>query len=170
MNAGLPDRVVHDLVARPDGRVVAATSNLAGGHKGGSVYEWRDGTWVPAAPGLPDAAIYGLAVDRTGRLYAAVRGARVFRLDPHDDEWRDVSPGLVGAKGYGIAATAAGSVLLGTSDGAWRSGDGGATWNPSHDGLSSSTAYGFAGDDRAVYTGTTAGVHRSLDDGVTWER
>jgi hypothetical protein len=170
MNDGLPDRVIHDVVVLPDSRVVAATSNLAEGYKGGSVYEWRDGAWVPVAPGLPDAAIYGLAVDRAGGVYAAVRGARVFRLEPQGDEWRDVSPGLVGAKGYGIAVTATGSVLLGTSDGAWRSGDGGESWKPSPDGLSSSTAYSFAGDDRAVYTGTTAGVHRSLDDGVTWER
>ena len=81
MNDGLPDRVIHDVVALADGRWVVATSNLVGGHKGGGVFAWRDGAWRPAASGLPDAAIYALAVDRAGGLYAAVRGARVFRLD-----------------------------------------------------------------------------------------
>ena len=90
-----------------------------------------------AAPGLPDAAVYGLAADGTGSVYAAVRGARAFRLDA-DGGWRDVTPGLEDAKGYGIGVTPGGSVLLATSEGVVRSADQGATWSTTAAGLASS--------------------------------
>ncbi len=38
--------------------------------------------WVPAAPGLPTAAVYGLTLSSSGRvLYAATHGRSVWRLD-----------------------------------------------------------------------------------------
>ncbi len=83
--------------------------------------------------------------------------------------WRDVSPHVVDAKGYGIAVTEVGSVLLGTNDGVYRSNDRGMTWALRDEGLASRTVYGFAGD-HDIYAGTAAGVQRSVDDGLTWER
>jgi ligand-binding sensor domain-containing protein len=173
-NDGLPNPVVHDLLVHDSGDVFAASSNLVDGHKGGAVHRSLDGgaSWAPVGRGsLPDEAVYALARDDTDRLYAAVRGSRVFAIDDGGPEWRDVSPGLAGTKVYGLALTAGGTVLLGTSDGAHRSTDHGATWHPASAGLADPTVYAFAADaDGVVYAGTGVGVHRSTDDGLTWER
>ena len=81
-----------------------------------------------------------------------------------------MTPGLEGAKGYGIGVTPGGSVLLATSEGVVRSADQGETWSTTTAGLASSTVYAYACDANTVYAGTGAGVHRSIDDGLSWER
>ena len=152
---GSPTATVHDLVVDAAGRLTAASSNLDGGHKGGGVYRWCDGAWTEAAPGLPDAAVYGAGHRRAGNVYAAVRGARAYRL-AGDGGWRDVSPELADAKGYGIGVTPGGSVLLATSEGVVRSADQGATWKTIAAGLASRTVYAFACGGDTVYAGTEA--------------
>jgi hypothetical protein len=103
---------------------------------GGGIYRLRKDstTWEPFAAGLPAAAtVFALAyVPGEGTLYASISGAGLFRSVQGGD-WQPVGlPGSWWALSYHEQAGAlyVGSALeqWGGTGGAWRSTDGGRTW------------------------------------------
>jgi photosystem II stability/assembly factor-like uncharacterized protein len=124
---GLPEPV-NALVVRPGAR--EAVYVVAGGR----VWTTADGgrAWEPRDTGLPEGVVEAVAADarEPDRLWAA--GAdHLYRSDDRGGAWRAVGQPLeeAGTVVHGIAVAASGrEIVLTTHRGAYRSADGGGTW------------------------------------------
>ncbi len=78
---GLGDNPVFDLLSLPDSHLWAATRD--------GLLESADGgaSWRPAAGDLPPAAVFVLAADKVGHVYAGLDGAGLYMAEPEGDMW-----------------------------------------------------------------------------------
>jgi photosystem II stability/assembly factor-like uncharacterized protein len=104
--------------------VIAAT--------GGGLYRSPDAgrSWSAVQPGTAPQAIYALAQDRTGVLYAGGEGAALLRSTDDGLTWQVLSPLPVGGAILAVAASPSADWLLAGTDGAglFSSHDRGASW------------------------------------------
>lgn len=145
-------------------------------------------TAIACAPGNPDLMLTGT---QPGGLYRSEdAGGTWQRLDvpikPYaltgyylgDDQFPDGDPAAHGRKHWTRITQIvfdpedADTVWAGVEiDGAWRSTDGGESWQRCSDGMESQDIHGFLvmhRDQRVVYATTNAGLHESRDDGASW--
>jgi photosystem II stability/assembly factor-like uncharacterized protein len=157
------------------------------------VYKSVDGgaTWHPSSKGMTDASVYATAVDPTmpSTIYAAT-SAGVMKSVDGGATWATM-PGITGGQMFGsnegmgggydlLVAPSSPSVLyFWTTDGLWRSDDGGSTWAKRE-----ATTFGqgsgllLVASNRAdvVYANGWGGpdgmeidgLYRSTDGGLTW--
>jgi hypothetical protein len=189
-------RVVLVLDPSDPQRMYAATR---GGTSGGGVFKSEDGgrTWMPRGrglPGCPDCVgepdcpvtcanlATALAVDpqATATLYVSTSNG-VFRSLDRGTSWEARTTGIpaggVGAMLIGLGApsslyVAAGGEPFGEPGrGVLKTTDGGAVWQPSSIGLTTSTIGAVLVDaaaDAGVYAATNRGLYASADRGATW--
>lgn len=149
---GLPDPIVHTIVATPAGDVYAGT--------GAGVAHSRDGgeTWTAFGHELAHHRIFSLAVDHAGSVFAgSYDGVWVSRTG--DATWVAVDTGLAAGEAFSVFADDRVGTWAGAKTGAIRSLDGGATWTPADAGAKGSNAYAFLIDDGGTLLAAT-------DDGV----
>ena len=103
IGSGLPS-AVGSLVTGPDGSIYAGTL-------GGMVYKWDGSEWVQLGGGFTEVggssgrAVFALALDGSGRLYAGggfstYDGQTIRRLARWDGEtWTEISPGIENLNG-----------------------------------------------------------------------
>jgi photosystem II stability/assembly factor-like uncharacterized protein len=122
---------------------------------------------LPDGTGGPEGEItYRFLELADGRVIAATEANGVWVRE--EGTWAPL--GLDGTIVYGLVETPGGDLLAGTrGDFIQRSSDGGATWQPSSEGLSDSYVHSLIqhGDD--IYAGTGVGIARSDDTGRTWK-
>ena len=170
---GLGDQVVFDLLVTPGigenkARVWAATR--AG-------LFWRDGAgerWQPApAEGLPAAALFALAADGKGRLYAGLDSAGAYVQTADRSGWETLTPDepVVSAGVLAVAVSPDGRQLyLGTSgQGLFASGDGGRTWTAAYPGEYGANIALKPGHPAVAVAALRDRVVRTLDGGQSWQ-
>lgn len=155
----------------PDSSVSVATSaGLARSVDDGSSWEFVDETpryaTLPGGDDGPDGATtYRFLELADGRIIAGTEGGIWVR---DDGNWSQM--GLDGSIVYALAETPGGDLLAGTrGDFIARSSDGGATWQPSSDGVPDSYVHSIIVHAGSIYAGTGVGLARSDDDGHTWQ-
>jgi photosystem II stability/assembly factor-like uncharacterized protein len=161
---------VTELLARPSGRLLAATSN--------GVIRSPDGgrTWMQPTLGGADE-VSGLAVspDDLDVVVAATRSG-FFRSNDGGGTWRLVSSALEGVTPHALAFMPSDDRVLfaATTGGLFRSNDQGATWRGVTGGIPHSDLTGIAvhPNGRTIYASdfTWGGIFRSVNGGLTWER
>jgi uncharacterized protein (TIGR03437 family) len=162
-----PGLQMRDLLVRQN-RMFAATGGF-------SLYYTDDGgtTWTDVLTGTnrDNRHQYGFLETPTSLLIGTPSGVWTTLFD--DLALVQTSVGLVNNVGttpfaYKFTYTPDGSILVGTSFGVFKSGNG-VNWTRSHLGLISDGAVGFYVDGSAVYVGLeTNGAGRSTDNGLTW--
>jgi photosystem II stability/assembly factor-like uncharacterized protein len=124
--AGLGDNPVFDLLAFPGGQLWAATRDgLLQSADGGA-------SWRPVT-GLPPGAVFALAADAMGRIYAGLDGAGLYRQEVEGGGWTALGASderLASAAVLSLAASPDGTQLVaGTAGrGLFASQDAGRTW------------------------------------------
>ncbi|HEY9283677.1 MAG TPA: SBBP repeat-containing protein, partial [Pyrinomonadaceae bacterium] len=145
------------------------------------VYKTTDGgaTWSPAGGGTAPRSVSALLIDRSNpsTVYAAT-----FASTPSVGIHKSTDGGasfvrLTTRFAYALAAdpAAPNTIYAGTSNGIFKTTDGGATWGPVNNGLPSSVLqgeiYDFAIDPSntmIVYAATRRGVYKTTDGGGAW--
>jgi photosystem II stability/assembly factor-like uncharacterized protein len=123
---GLGDNPVFDLLPFPNSHLWAATRD--------GLLESADGgaSWKPAAGDLPPAAVFALAADGSGRVYAGLDGAGLYVGAPEGDRWvpLDQDEPLATSAVLSLAVSSDGTQLYaGTAGrGLFSSQDAGHTW------------------------------------------
>lgn len=172
---GLDHISINAFAATAGGGILAATSGgLWRSNDQGRSWDQLDDEPIyattPSGPGRPErVTTFRLMQLRDGRTLAGTDGTGIWARDGHSS-WARFGAG--GLTVHSLAETLAGSVLAGThGDGVVRSGDGGATWDTSSEGLPDSSVHALTVlDDGSILAGTGQGLARSLDDGRTWQR
>jgi ligand-binding sensor domain-containing protein len=169
-NDGLRHPLVNHLFRTSWDEVFVAGGEVVGGHKTGGMARSDDTgvTWTSIA--IEPVAVYRLAEDAMGTLYAAAQRCRLFVSTDRGRHW-DMSDttGLVDTKCYSLAAIGDGRLVLGTAGGLLRSVDQGRHWTSIGHGLPEPTAFDLAvAASGRVLAATPAGVWRSPDGGTTW--
>lgn len=85
-------------------------------------------------------------------------------------QWQPSSNGVFSNTAYCFLEAADGSIIVGTSNGIYRSTDSGDSWSLSSTGIPSSdgTILRFTANGSRIFAGTREGVYLSDDNGVTW--
>lgn len=148
---------------------------------GGGVWESRDGgkSWTWMGQGLPEddsyfaESIWGIgreiAIDNNGALVAISRDkSKVFRFDAATKTWKSAI--WNGGKPWSVQSDpqTTNRFWIGSSNGVWRSNDGGATWAK----VLSSDARHVAVDvanARRLAVGTKDDILLSVDGGANWK-
>jgi photosystem II stability/assembly factor-like uncharacterized protein len=158
INTGLPELDIQSLAVHPAGSLFA----------GGSAYgvlRWDDAgsRWTMRNEGLGGVRVQSLAADASGRLFAVTVGG----LFVTTDRGRTWAPGgLANSGAWCATAEAGGGVLVGGSQGVYRSRDGGQSWVRLN---STGLVQAVAEDPTGVYLAATeTGMIRSRDAGGTW--
>ena len=181
---------VYGAVQRPDGAVLVATFTRG-------ILRSDDGnTWLDSTHGFGRALIGELAVDPTGRTFAAApkqsslgSPAGLHRTSDGGATWQRVelpfanygfNDMVVGLDGALFLAPATGGSFYGSLGlGLFRSRDGGDTWEDvsivDSDGVPFRTSHIERSPDGSLWAivsalGISAQMHRSTDGGDTWER
>ncbi len=158
-SAGLPDPVVHVLVA--GGRHVHAGTGLGVAHS-------DDGgrTWAPERRALANHRIFSLAPTPDGGLLAGSYDG-VWVLRPDAPDWAPVDTGVRADDALRLCVEPTGVVRAATSAGLLHSADRGATW--SRTSLAGGPVYCVARlTSGRLLAGTNAGLMASDDDGAQW--
>lgn len=159
-----------------------AMSVLAGSEMHG-VFRSTDGgkTWTASANGLPaQADIYSLTASPDFKhLYAGLIGAGIYLSSDDGQTWTAANTGLpapVNVFTIAQSTTTSGKATLmhliaGTSQGIFRSDDGGAHWAASSKGVGTIRALSLSVDAQQpqyLLAGTDAGTFISVDGGFNW--
>ncbi len=126
-------------------------------------------TWQLLSSGLENTALFSLAIDSSGHLFAGSIGNRngVFRSIDNGNSWVQV-----GLPNYGVQALAIhsnGAIFAGTGLGVFRSSDGGDSWEAT--GLANVSVTSFlitASGNILAGISFGGGIARSTDNGETW--
>lgn len=160
---GLPGTAVFSLLATPSEMFAASAAGL---------YRraYRARTWMRADP-IPQVAIYALAQDETGVVYAATDGRGIWKSDTADAGWSRVN-GLDDEPLTRLLVQDNGqTIFAGTARrGLFVSRDGGANWTgvETFKGAYINALAADPRDARVLYVAPRGGVYRSRDGGETW--
>ncbi|GAB6064250.1 ligand-binding sensor domain-containing protein [Deferrisoma palaeochoriense] len=137
---------------------------------GNGAFRSADGgaTWRPADAGLPGAAVTGF-LEAFGDLYAGTGGRGVFRWNPGENRWDDVSQGLGTANTIFSLATDGAFLYAGTEGGVVRRSAEG-PWEHVAAGLPPAGRWAVAAAGGAVWAAGGGSLYRSADRGETWDR
>ncbi|MBT5714948.1 DUF1573 domain-containing protein, partial [Candidatus Poribacteria bacterium] len=148
-----------------DGSVLYAAAR--GWPNGEAVIKSTDdgASWTPVSPA--DETIYRV-VAHGGYVFAASRGAGVFRTSDGGTTWIGVNNGLTGsALSSSFVISRASRLLLAAYDGLYYSDDAGDNWTLSS--LAGPSVLALYDAGATVYASTTDGsIYTSSDDGSTW--
>jgi photosystem II stability/assembly factor-like uncharacterized protein len=153
-----------------DGQTLYAGSGHAG------VFRSADGgrSWSPASAGLPSMDVQSIAVDPVapGTLYAwfYAKENDVAKSTDGGRSWHPAAAGLdTYVWSFAIDPHQHRTLYAGTSNGVYRSFDGGATWKRA--GHLPGTVVALAADPQRkgwIYAGNERGVYKSVDGGASW--
>ena len=139
-----------------------------------NLYRTSDGgkTWTAVTIGLPAGNIGPVTLDpgNDATVYVAVSN-RLFRSRDSGGTWTEIGAGSINGSPASILVdpTAAGIVFLATySDGIFKSSDGGDTWSPANQGLTSPYLRVIVEKQSLLYAVSDVAVFRSEDHGATW--
>ena len=171
VNTGLDDLLVHGLALDAS----ATTTLLYAATGSGGVFKSPDAgmTWEPKNEGLTDLTVRTVVVDPTDplRLWAGTAGSGVFRSTDAGERW---APSFPSRDVYGILVDPSdpSRIYVGTTDGLFRTLNGGTSWAKSDTGITFSFVFTIAllpGSPATLYAGTLAGgVFSSTDGATTW--
>ena len=169
LTRGLLSLPIAAMAVDPRSRTVyVATASAIPGQ---IVYRSDDegGHWTPADGGALNY-VYALAVDpgRQGAVWAVSSG-QLFRSLDRGRTWKRADTGISAGGALAVLPGAA-TLLAGTASGVVRSGNQGASWSPSSQGLDAATIYGLALDPlrpSRLYAAAD-GVYRTATGGGRW--
>jgi photosystem II stability/assembly factor-like uncharacterized protein len=144
-----------------------ATAPVAGGVRAAVVTGAPLLRWAPA---VNAPASYGFAVAPDGRLYAAADLDGVLVAERGTLSWGRAGALPADVIAASIAAAPDGAIYVGTSQGVFRSDDGGTTWTPTAlaEGYIRQVVVDGRGSIYAGQQGMGGGVLRSDDSGASW--
>jgi photosystem II stability/assembly factor-like uncharacterized protein len=171
----------------------AATALLAtgcGGGGGGAAPSGGGGgggsspAWASAESGMVGGVVRSVVLDAGGVLFAGTETAGVYRSSDDGATWSPVTSGLPTRSGnvahglapvYVLAADPAtpSVVYAGTSQGLYKTTDGGTTWTQKRDSIGDRSIRAIVIDPTTptmVWVAVNNGVHRSLDGGDDFTR
>ncbi len=159
-----------DTTGLAEVRVLATNDSgyIFAGTGGDGVFRSKDNgdSWEQINDGLTSHAVYSIAVDPGGVLYAGT-SFMVFRSDDNGDTWTDISNGISHQNVTAIAIHPTGAIFAGVRahGGVFRSTDNGDSWIQVSDGLSNASVLSLAiGTSKRVLAGTSGGsVFRTVD-------
>jgi hypothetical protein len=162
-SAGIMDDGVMSFVARPDGTLLAGTSN--------GIYESDSmGTsWSLLTSVTAGYAVRTLAVDpyNSNNVYAGTNGGGAFRSYDGGNNWQ--SFGLFTQVNVLSFSPVNPSYMVATAwDGIWHSADGGTTWQKTSGIRNSDFAYDPNNATITYRTSRLDGAHKSADGGWNW--
>jgi photosystem II stability/assembly factor-like uncharacterized protein len=159
---GLPDPVVHVLVADADGLLYAGTGLGVG------CSEDRGESWRPVGRAIAHHRIFSLAASpHAGLLGGSYDGVWVLR--PGAPDWEPLDVGLRADDALALLSEQGDQVFAATSAGGRRSADGGETWTVLGPGVGDETTYTIARlASGRMLAGTNRGIAASDDDGRSW--
>lgn len=160
--AGLETLSVLSLLASPAGLVFAGTNE--------GVFRSDDdgGTWLQVNNGMTHRTVLALAIGHTGSILAGTEGGGVYITNNSGGNWQQT--GLTTTTVQALHSAPDAMVYAATSDGVYRSTDGGSTWSQQNTGLLTTTVRSVVADVHGqVFVGTKRGVFRSLDHGSHWQ-
>jgi len=169
------DETVSAFVTTKKGRLVAGTS------AGPYISDDKGNTWKPANINPDDkAAVFSLAMDASGTIYAGLSRYGVLVSEDNGDSWKLYSEGLnKGGPRSSYAMLATGNnILKGTMEsGVYLSDNKGKSWQPSNNGIPLDlitskmvSVSQLVQNDKTVYALTDLGVRYSNDKGKTWNK
>ena len=164
----LSGRVAYALLtdrAQPDAVIAGTDAGLYRSADAGQT--WQQETNVPAV------AIYGLARDVDGGIFAGGAGPAIYHhAAGKDANWQALAPPPGGSAVLSLAASPHGNLVLAGTDGAglFSSRDGGQTWDSVPDiGRTFVAALAFAGaDGRVALARTRLGTYVTTDGARSW--
>lgn len=130
-------------------------------------------SWQPAALGLPaddngGPSISDLAAAERSFVLATKRDG-IFLFDSATNRWRPIATPIA-TTDVDAVAFHRGALFAGThGSGAWRSLDGGKTWQQHSDGLDDTTVRKLVAAEGELYAGTNGGLFRLSDASARWE-
>ena len=159
---GLVDRTVQSVAACPSGALFAGTW-------GGGVFRYAGTSWVQVNQGLTERYISALLCSPQGILFAGTNSKGVFRSANAGSNWTPANAGLTDLRILTLQSHGDTS-FVGTRTGAFKSNDGGVTWNAT--GLSGVSVYDFDFDPTSASRFWAAtipqGIQVTSDGGATW--
>jgi photosystem II stability/assembly factor-like uncharacterized protein len=169
------DETVSAFVTTKKGRLVAGTS------AGPYISDDKGNTWKPASINPDDkAAVFSLAMDAAGIIYAGLSRYGVLVSEDNGDSWKLYSEGLnKGGPRSSYAMLASGNnILKGTMEsGVYLSGNKGKSWQPSNNGIPLDlitskmvSVSQLVQNENTVFALTDLGVRYSTDKGKTWSK
>jgi photosystem II stability/assembly factor-like uncharacterized protein len=169
LTQGLPNDPIDALAVDPRSRTVyAATTSVIAGQ---IVFRSDDEgeRWTSVDGGMLNYT-NALAVDpgRKGAVWAVSSG-QLFRSLDQGRTWKRADAGI-SADGALAVLPGAATLLAGTGSGVFRSGNQGASWSPSSQGMDAATVYGLALDPSRplrLYA-AVPGVYRTASGGDRW--
>ncbi|HEY3203356.1 MAG TPA: hypothetical protein VGL03_06810 [Thermoanaerobaculia bacterium] len=188
LQKGLTAVFVDCLVMDP-----ASASTIYAG-TGNGVFKSTDGgaTWTASVSGLSNLLVTSLALDTRSpsTLYAGTNGGGVFRSTDGARTWTLASGSAFRNRSYrqgsridvgslaspivlalAIDPSQPETVYAGTSDGLFKSSNGGTSWSKASSGMRSTFVLALAVDPftpSTLYAGTASGVVKSSDRGASW--
>jgi photosystem II stability/assembly factor-like uncharacterized protein len=143
------------------------------------VYKTTNGgdTWTSIGPivRVPSVDVYELAIDPSNpnTVYAAILSTTGFGVYKTTDGGANWASTPLATNGYALALSpsAPNRLVAGTTLGAWRTGDGAASWNEANVGMPNTAIRSIASatPPGPIFAGATSGkVYRSDDGGLSW--
>jgi photosystem II stability/assembly factor-like uncharacterized protein len=138
----------------------------------GGIYRSTDAgsTWYDANSGLANIGVVSLAVDGSGKAYAAGQYYGLWGSTDKGNSWKEL--GLSNENISAVAVDQSGQVFAGSTQTIFHSTDAGTTWRASvlGDTIAPTVRVITFNTSNHVFAGTFKGVFRSIDNGETWQR
>lgn len=153
---------VYSLVTK-GGILYAGTNN--------AVYSSSDNahTWTPSFQA--GGSYVKVGVSETSIFAAARLGGKLYKLPDNGSFWREATTGLPEFISTNCFATIGSVVLIGTSNGIFRTTNDGGSWVSANAGIPSNTGVlSLAVNDKSIFAGTSSGIYRSDNNGLSWKQ
>lgn len=165
-SVGLTSRSPRRPVFDPSDSNRVYAGSLAGG--GLFLSNDRGRTWASRFFGPPNVYVYAVAVGPDRTVYAATKGAGLWRSRDLGATFVRVSTPFTDLQGVGVDPNDARRILSGGSQGLYRSVDGGTTWTQVFTTFTDNIVFDPRNSSVVYVTTQTTGVQRSTDGGVTF--
>jgi hypothetical protein len=145
------------------------------GTAGNGVYRSTNSGASWTAAGLGGKTILSVTVDRSNPAIVVAGsdagGGTLWKSSDSGKTWAQTQTGLAGQSVFGLSASSqAGTLFAGTSNGVYRSSNGGASWSQAGlNGVTVNAVLAHPQSSLVVVAGTQNGVFFSRDGGATWK-